>query len=565
MDAAATMPLRLVIFTTAELSGYNDALFRRLLADPALEVAAIIPDGFPWRTQPFWKRLKKNGPGYLGFKLRQMLESRWNRWFWDRVDRELPPIRTRPTYDAITRDTGVLIHRTPDLHSAATLEFIRSLGADLGMICGGRIIRESVLTIPRLGTLNIHKRKVPDYRGGGAIGYWELLNGEREIGVTIHYAVAKVDEGAVLAQRSIPIERFDNPRSLQIKATIFGNELYHQVVRQIAAGQATSQPQDISRGTTYRGAGEYAEYSLLQSIRRRQAKAFRQMGRGGDYYTAPSLWPKLLLALPALRRRRAELIAAGQAPVLVLFFHRIANDAANPGTLPFDDFVMIVERLRRHLPIISLDEAARRLASGHNTEPAAVLTFDDGYAADLETSIPWLKYFGIPATWFVSIGNTLESKPYPHDARRGITTARPMTPEELRALPDDTISIGSHCWLHEDCGKLTGDPLRVAIVQSREKLGELLGTPPATFAFPKGIKGVNIKRESWELARDTYDVVCSAYSGYNFPKDGVRHIKRCGNPYSPAGLVPLMLGFTGLGDWRRKNLWTYDTSAELPY
>ena len=66
------------------------------------------------------------------------------------------------------------------------------------MIAGGRILRDSIITIPEHGTLNIHKRKVPEYRGGGPIGYWEILAGESSIGVTVHYATSRVDAGSVL-------------------------------------------------------------------------------------------------------------------------------------------------------------------------------------------------------------------------------------------------------------------------------------------------------------------------------------------------------------------------------
>ena len=59
---------------------------------------------------------------------------------------------------------------TGDYHCEESLEFVRSLNADLGIVYGTRILKPPLFSIPRLGSINIHKRKVPDYRGGGPVG-----------------------------------------------------------------------------------------------------------------------------------------------------------------------------------------------------------------------------------------------------------------------------------------------------------------------------------------------------------------------------------------------------------
>src|SRR5437870_2000076 len=105
---------------------------------------------------------------------------------------------------------------TTDYHGADALEFVRSLKPDLGVVYGTRILKPCLFSIPRLGSINIHKRKVPDYRGGGPVGLWELLDGQREIGVTVHQVTEKLDEGAIVNSSTIPIEPFDNLKSLAL-------------------------------------------------------------------------------------------------------------------------------------------------------------------------------------------------------------------------------------------------------------------------------------------------------------------------------------------------------------
>src|SRR5207247_10668136 len=97
--------------------------------------------------------------------------------------------------------------------------------------------KPALFSIPRLGSINIHKRKVPDYKGGGPVGLWELLDGQNEIGVTVHDVTEKLDAGAVVNFATIPIEPFDNLTSLALKAHVVGNDL---IVRSVA---------DFARGT----------------------------------------------------------------------------------------------------------------------------------------------------------------------------------------------------------------------------------------------------------------------------------------------------------------------------
>ena len=80
---------------------------------------------------------------------------------------------------------GAGLFVTRDIHSEEALQFVRHFDADLGLVFGTRILKPTLFEIPKQGSINIHKRKVPDYRGGGAVGLWELLDDQQEIGVTV--------------------------------------------------------------------------------------------------------------------------------------------------------------------------------------------------------------------------------------------------------------------------------------------------------------------------------------------------------------------------------------------
>ena len=56
------------------------------------------------------------------------------------------------------------------------------------------MLKQPLLDLPRLGALNLHGSLLPRYRGRCPVN-WVLVHGETETGVTLHYMVAKADQG----------------------------------------------------------------------------------------------------------------------------------------------------------------------------------------------------------------------------------------------------------------------------------------------------------------------------------------------------------------------------------
>ncbi|HLM61119.1 MAG TPA: formyltransferase family protein, partial [Pyrinomonadaceae bacterium] len=94
----------------------------------------------------------------------------------------------------LTNGLKIPLYEVENYHSDAAMNLLRETDADLGILYGTNIIKETVFSIPRLGSINIHQGLAPIYRGGPPV-FWELFNGEREVGITVHYVAAKVDTG----------------------------------------------------------------------------------------------------------------------------------------------------------------------------------------------------------------------------------------------------------------------------------------------------------------------------------------------------------------------------------
>jgi hypothetical protein len=92
-----------------------------------------------------------------------------------------------------------------DLHAAESRARLETLGADLGVVAGTYLLRPEVFTIPRLGCLNLHLGLAPEFRGSSP-GFYELLEGATEVGVTIHRVTRALDGGPILAQQRFPLD-----------------------------------------------------------------------------------------------------------------------------------------------------------------------------------------------------------------------------------------------------------------------------------------------------------------------------------------------------------------------
>ncbi len=238
------------------------------------------------------------------------------------------------------------------------------------------------------------------------------------------------------------------------------------------------------------------------------------------------MMPYYYATLPYRLWCNARRNARGCAPIIVLFYHRVADDYPNPWTISNDRFFRQVSWLRRHFQLVSLAEAQTRIARGYNSAPAVSITFDDGYADNSAFALPTLIRYRVPFTYFVSVHHIQSGEPFAHDVKAG----RPLptnSAEELRALANAGAEIGLHTRTHPNIAQIR-DPqvLHDEIVTAGEDLARLIDKPVSYFAFPYGLHQ-NLSREAFLLAKAVgYRGVCSAYGGYNFPGDDPFHIQR---------------------------------------
>ena len=80
---------------------------------------------------------------------------------------------------------------------------------DLFVVVAFRILPESLFSLPRYGSINIHASLLPRYRGAAPIN-WALINGEKETGLTSFFLNKNVDTGNIILQTKTDIDPIEN-------------------------------------------------------------------------------------------------------------------------------------------------------------------------------------------------------------------------------------------------------------------------------------------------------------------------------------------------------------------
>lgn len=113
----------------------------------------------------------------------------------------------------------------------------------------GQILPQTVLDIPRYGSINVHASLLPRWRGAAPIQA-AIRAGDTQSGITIMMMDAGLDTGPILSQRAIPIAPDETGQSLHDKLAQLGAELLIETLPLYLNGSVKPQPQ-TEEGVTY--------------------------------------------------------------------------------------------------------------------------------------------------------------------------------------------------------------------------------------------------------------------------------------------------------------------------
>ena len=131
------------------------------------------------------------------------------------------------------------------------LDSIKKLNPELIVLAGyGQIVKKDFISSAKLGCINLHAGKLPEYRGSSPIN-WALINGEKEFTISIIQIDEGVDTGDILAEKSFQISINDTVKELHEKTNEAFPKLLISVIEKIKQGTLNPKKQNESKSSYY--------------------------------------------------------------------------------------------------------------------------------------------------------------------------------------------------------------------------------------------------------------------------------------------------------------------------
>jgi methionyl-tRNA formyltransferase len=146
-------------------------------------------------------------------------------------------------------DAKIPIHQPQKIRAPEFQPVLEALAPDAVVIIAyGQIIPARLLTIPKLGWINLHASLLPKYRGAAPIN-WAIVNGETVSGLTTMRIDAGMDTGDILLQEEVPIGATETTPELASKMSEAGAPLMLATLRGLAAGSLSGRAQNNAEAT----------------------------------------------------------------------------------------------------------------------------------------------------------------------------------------------------------------------------------------------------------------------------------------------------------------------------
>lgn len=499
-----TKQTNIVVFTGNVAYSVRKGIVEIDLAMPGLSWLIVLhsPGKTPGQLlKSQWRNFRRNGWRWIPYQTADIWQSLFAQKAAKLAPSHLPG--SEFTAPAVETRPNVRLVRVADIHSQESLDTVRAFEPDLGLSLAAPILRRPLFSIPRLGTINLHKGKLPDYRGMPP-AFWELQNDEKSVGCTVHWVDDRLDTGDIVRQTAVERAKFSTVRGLQLRLDEVGVDLMREAVKDILLGVPASMPQ-APHGKTYRKP-TLAQTAALEH------KLIRTQIPGSS---APIRLIKQACSTLGLGLWHAGLWRILTPRITVLLYHRVSDDARDNLTVGVEQFDRQMALLRKYCQPMSIEQLLASGAVPRSDRPLVAVNFDDGYLDNYVNAAPILMRHNIPAAFFVSTGIVDSDGRFPHDVLRRNPPIPVMKWDQLREMRDWGFTIGSHSVNHIDCALEPEERVRAELAQSRDHLRRELGVTDPLFAYPYGGRQ-NMTPKRLEFVKQAgYSGCLSAYGGTN--------------------------------------------------
>jgi len=419
---------------------------------------------------------------------------------------------------------GMRIHAVGNLNGPEAVRMLRECGAELGIVLGTRILRPGTFGVPRMGCINLHKGRVPEYRGLPP-GFWELYDGAQSAGVTVHFVDTGLDTGDIVATGAVPIQPTDTPESLVEKLDEEGARLLASVVATIRSGKTRPQ----ARGKLPIKPRTRPTRKEIASLRRRLPH-WKHRGDLSAIFRNLYLLCVYYFGIYSIVRRFHRL--RGRSRGAIYLYHRVNAYSKDVLTVDTRTFAAQLLAIGKRYPVSSTAHLVDCIRDRRPFQPTTIaIHFDDCYRSILTNGAPIMKALGIPACAFINSGFLDTDRSFEHDVTNYAFTYEMLGSSDLQAWTSLGFDVGAHGVDHLDLGTCTVEDAGVEVVECGQALQKIIGRPVHLFSFPFGrVDNIPVTTIG-AISTAGYDALFSSYGGFIEPRTDPYDVPRMGCSY----------------------------------
>lgn len=148
-----------------------------------------------------------------------------------------------PPVAEVARELGLDVAQPERVKEEAFVEEMRALEPDLFVVVAfGQIFPETLLAVPKLGSVNLHASLLPKYRGASPIQS-AVANGDKKTGVTTMLMEEELDAGPILLQEEVEIHRSETAGELAERLAKLGADVLVETLAQLEKGKLKQRKQ----------------------------------------------------------------------------------------------------------------------------------------------------------------------------------------------------------------------------------------------------------------------------------------------------------------------------------
>ena len=183
------------------------------------------------------------------------------------------------SFAEVARAGGIPVWEPVSPNEPDFVKVLTDLAPDLLLAVGyTKLLKDSLLAVPRILAVNFHASLLPAYRGKHPV-FWALRNGERWVGLTVHVMDPHFDTGDILYQVRVRTRKSDSVSTLYDRIMDRSVGLVGRLLHDVERGQIRRTPQP-AQGASYYSSTRVEDFKVDWSREAEQLRRWIQTSPG---------------------------------------------------------------------------------------------------------------------------------------------------------------------------------------------------------------------------------------------------------------------------------------------